>query len=78
MHLHGHIKDVLLDFGPIQDFWLFTFERYNSILGKQPTNNQAIEPQLMKKFLNSDLVNPQMYPNKFKDFGPFSGLLVPL
>ena len=53
------------------EFWLFSFEWYNGILGKQPTNNQAVEPQPMKKFLNNDLVNPQIYPNEFKeDFGP--------
>ena len=39
MHLHCHLKDIILDFGPVQEFWLFSFERYNGILGNQPTNN---------------------------------------
>ena len=61
MHLHGHLKDVLLE-GPIQEFWLFSFERYN---GKQPTNNRAIEPQLMHTFLRDNLVNSSLYPDEF-------------
>ena len=67
MHLHSHLKDVLLDFGPIQEFWLFSFERYNGVLGKQPTNNRAIEPQLMHTFLRDNLVNSSLYPDEFKE-----------
>ena len=26
MHLHNHLKDCLLDFGPIHGFWCFSFE----------------------------------------------------
>lgn len=48
-HLHGHLKESLFDYGPSQELWLFSFERYNGLLGKQPTNNKAIEPQLMQK-----------------------------
>lgn len=29
MHMHLHIKDCLLDFGPIYGFWCFPFERLN-------------------------------------------------
>jgi len=39
MHMHAHLKEDLLNFGPVYDFWLFSFERYNGILGNQPTNN---------------------------------------
>lgn len=67
MHLHGHLKDVLLDYGPMQEFWLFSFERYNGILGKQPTNNRAIEPQLMHRFLNDNLTSSFIHPNEFQD-----------
>ena len=35
MHMHGHLKEVIEDYGPIQEIWLFSFERYNRILGKQ-------------------------------------------
>ena len=41
MHMHGHLKEVVLDYGPVQEFWLFSFERYNGILSKQPTNNRV-------------------------------------
>ena len=23
MHLHGHLKDVILDYSPVQEFWCF-------------------------------------------------------
>lgn len=48
MHLHGHMKEVLKDYGPVYAFWLFSYERYNGILGNQPNNNKAIETQLME------------------------------
>jgi hypothetical protein len=31
MHLHGHLLDCILDFGPVYSFWLFSFERQNGI-----------------------------------------------
>ena len=27
MHLHGHLKDCILEMGPVYCFWLFSFER---------------------------------------------------
>ena len=51
MHMHGHLADSVLDFGPTASFWLFSFERYNGILGDQPTNNRSIEVQLMNRFM---------------------------
>lgn len=51
MHMHLHIKDSILDYGPVYAFWLFSYERYNGILGSVPTNNKAIEVQLMKRFV---------------------------
>jgi hypothetical protein len=35
MHMHAHLKDIILDYGPVQEFWCFSFERFNGILGKQ-------------------------------------------
>lgn len=58
MHLRGHFRDVLKDYGPVQEFWLFSYECYNGILGRQPTNNKLIEPQLMKRFLHDSLFLP--------------------
>lgn len=37
MQMHAHLKEDLLNFGPVYDFWLFSFECYNGILGNQPT-----------------------------------------
>ena len=62
MHLHCHLKSTVLLYGPVYAYWLFSFERFNGILGSIPTNNRSIEAQLMKRFvldtvLNSDSVS---------------------
>ena len=49
MHLHCHLKEIILDYGPIHTFWCFSFERYNGILGSIQTNNRSIELQIMRK-----------------------------
>lgn len=54
MHLHCHLATCLKDFGPLHGYWLFSFERYNGLLGNQPTNNRAIEIQLMNRFLKDN------------------------
>ena len=51
-HLHLHYSQCLKDYGPCYGYWLFTFERYNGILGKYHTNRKSIEAQLMQTFLN--------------------------
>ena len=50
MHLHVHLKECLLDYGPLHAFWCYAFERFNGILGSIHTNRKAIECQLMRKF----------------------------
>ena len=50
LHLHGHMKECIIDFGPASSFWAFPFERLNGILGAVPTNHRDIETQLMRKF----------------------------
>ena len=69
MHMHGHLRDVIKDFGPIQEFWLYSFERFNGILGNQPSNNKNIEPQLMQRFLNDNMAQSFHYvtPEEFND-----------
>lgn len=67
MHLHGHLRDVFLDYGPAQEFWLFSFERYNGMLGNQPTNNRSIESQLMKRFLSDTCAYSFQYPEEFSE-----------
>ena len=51
--MHSHIKEVLEDFGPVYNFWLFAFKQYSGILRNQP-NNRSIEPQLMNRFLRDN------------------------
>ena len=42
VHLHMHLRECLLDYGP-HIFWCFSFERYNGILGSYHTNKKEIE-----------------------------------
>lgn len=52
MHLHGYLRDVLYDYGPVYAFWLFSFERYNDLLGNIDTNKKmAFEVTFAKCFL---------------------------
>jgi hypothetical protein len=71
MHLHCHLKEVLLDYGPVYAFWLFSYERYNGILGSQPNNNKSIEPQLMNRFLKDNIGQSFNFPKEYsQEFGP--------
>lgn len=57
-------------------FWLFPFERYNGILGSQPTNNHSIKIQLMCRFYK-DNARMQL-ANEAKNWplsGKFLGLI---
>ena len=56
------IKEVVLDYGPIHEYWCYSFERFNGILGKQPTNNRAIEPQ---QFLLDNASSCYEFPKEF-------------
>ena len=56
MHLHGHLKECMLDYGPVYSFWLFSFERYNGLLGSLPTNRRNIELQFMKRFVRDSII----------------------
>ena len=67
MHLHGHLKECMLDFGPVYSFWLFSFERMNGILGAYHTNSRDIPLQVMRRFLASDYYNIHNWPTQFKD-----------
>ena len=53
LHLHLHLKDCLLDYGPSHTFWCFAFERCNGVLGSFHTNKKAPETQIMRKFVNA-------------------------
>ena len=71
MHIHCHLRDCVMDFGPISGFWLFPYERLNGILGELPSNNRSIEIQLMKRFLNDQSMRSISVPQEFSEvFGP--------
>ncbi|CAH1275789.1 Hypp9371 [Branchiostoma lanceolatum] len=67
MHLHCHLKQCILDYGPVYGFWLFSFERFNGILGSECTNNRGIEIQLMRKFLISGFAHSVPLPTDLYD-----------
>lgn len=57
MHLHQHIRNCVFDFGPPHVFWCFAFERMNGVLGSYANNNQLIEIQMMRKFMEFNQSN---------------------
>ena len=67
MHLHCHLKEVILDHGPIFGFWCFSFERYNGILGSSTTNKRSVELQIMRKFMVSRYLGEVTLPDIFQD-----------
>lgn len=67
MHLHTHMRLCLEDYGPLHGFWLFSFERFNGMLGQQPNNNRSIEVQLMKRFLQNQSQSSLALPTDYKD-----------
>lgn len=56
MHLHIHLQQTILDFGPAHTTWCFGFERYNGKLGSISTNKHSVETQFMHRFLRTQMV----------------------
>lgn len=66
LHLHLHLKQCFLDYGPAHSFWCYSFERYNGLLGSYSTNNKAVEVQIMRKFIYSQhLRNNKNYADSY-------------
>ena len=57
MHMACHLKDIMLDYGPVHGFWCFSFERYNGMLEAMHKAWVNPEKQLLFKFLDLQLVN---------------------
>ena len=71
IHLHGHLRDCIMDFGPVYSFWLFSFERLNGVLGSYHTNYHDILLQIMRRFLSSHSFGSSNWPEKYvNDFSP--------
>ena len=68
LHLHLHLKEVILDYGPVYGFWCFSFERFNGTLGDYFTNNNNIEMQFMKKFLMHQHSSTLHLSNEYEKF----------
>ena len=68
MHLHCHLKQCIEDYGPIHNFWLFSYERYNGVFENFPSSNRSREIQFMQRFLEefSLFSNLNNLPNEFK------------
>ena len=62
MHLHMHLAKTLLDFGPAHASWCYAFERFNGLLGSYSTNNKAIEPQIMRRFIEHQAIFSEEVP----------------
>jgi len=50
MHMSLHLKECLLDYGPLPAFWCFAFERYNGILEGISKSWITPEKQMFLKF----------------------------
>lgn len=47
MHMHAHIKECVMDYGPPHAFWAFAFERYNgSTMTNRPDHSSCHCPEL--------------------------------
>ena len=74
MHMHCHLKDCMLDVGPLHSFWCFSFERYNGILENMQTSWKSPEVQLIHKFTDLQSIfsigvtSMDAIPQKMKDF----------
>ena len=59
MHMSCHLKDCILDFGPLSSFWCFPFERYNGFLEGFQKSWNGPEKQMIRKFLSMQYINSQ-------------------
>ena len=62
-----HLRECIHDYGPLNHFWLFAFERFNGILGQLPNNNRSIETQMMQHFLSDTNTMRVPMQNDYKD-----------
>ncbi len=62
MHLHGHLKEDIREFGPIHAYWLFAYER---ILGNYPNNKQQQVYWISTKFSRDNLLLSVTLPKEF-------------
>ncbi|OAD79047.1 hypothetical protein PHYBLDRAFT_164129 [Phycomyces blakesleeanus NRRL 1555(-)] len=57
MHLHMHLRESMLNFGPVYAFWLYSFKRYNGKLKNIKTNCcNGLEVTFMRVFLEKAFI----------------------
>ena len=72
MHLHCHLKEGVIDCGPVHAFWCFSFEQFNGILGAMQVNGRSVEIQPMRKLLTVWFAWDVKFPSEFQEhFWPF-------
>lgn len=52
MHMACHLRECMLDYGPLSTFWCFAFEHYNGTLEEIQTSWYRPEKQMLVKFLD--------------------------
>lgn len=67
LHMHCHLKECIVDAGPLYSFWCFSFERYNGLLGNMKKSWHAPEVQLIHKFHNLQLLASVILPDDSPD-----------
>ena len=75
MHMHLHLKEIFIDYGPASAIWLFSFERYNGLLGSYNTNMRDIGPQIMRHFMLNQFVTFSCAEMPHDDVGWFNGIM---
>ena len=73
MHMSLHLKECVLDFGPLPAFWCFAFERYNGILEDISKSWISPEKQMFLKF--SQLQKLQAVSTNIGDSNQFLNLI---
>jgi hypothetical protein len=51
MHFQLHLVDCVRDFGPLHSFWLFSFERFNGLLGSYPNSGRSVQAEFMDNWM---------------------------
>ena len=75
IHLHSHLVENVLDYGPIYMTWLYPLERANGLIGSLCNNKRSIEIQLMRSFLRQQVVSGFQMPETYSTI--FTPLLPP-
>ena len=76
MHMHLHVKQSILNYGPVYGFWCFPFERFNGILGSFQKNWISPELQMFRKFLTyQDLLVSDVPSTLPPELGEFFSLV---